>query len=135
MLARRLARPMLSSIFVVAGFNTLRNPDRVAPTAHKFLEKVKTQLPQPIAGVVPTDGTTAVRLNAGVQFVAGLLLATGRSPRLASLTLAAGLVPTTLAGHAFWTFDDPATRARQQTQFLKNLSMMGGLLVAATDAV
>lgn len=63
----------------------------------------------------------------------GLMLATGRFPRVSSFVLAASLVPTTLAGHPFWQEQDKAKRAQQQTQFFKNLSLMGGLIIAAVD--
>lgn len=133
MLVRRLARPMLASTFVVAGVRSMRSPDHSAPMAEAFLEKARSVLPQPIAGLLPSDGASAVRANAAVHFVGGLLLTTGRMTRVSSLALAATLVPTTLAGHAFWTYDDPAQRNMHQIQFLKNLSMMGGLLLAAAD--
>ena len=65
--------------------------------------------------------------------MAGLALATGRLPRLSSLILAGTLVPTTLAGHRFWEKSDSGERQAQQIQFTKNLSMLGGLLIAAVD--
>lgn len=133
MLVRRLARPMLSAVFVVAGFNTLRNPDAAAPAAAAFMDKAKSVVPQPLGGLLPKDGAAAVRFNGAVHVVAGLLLATGRVPRLASLTLAASLIPTTVAGHAFWAQDDPAARRQHLLQFAKNVSVMGGLMLAATD--
>ena len=43
------------------------------------------------------------------------------------------MIPTTLAGHSYWTHDDPAARAQQRTQFHKNLAMIGGLLLAVLD--
>jgi uncharacterized membrane protein YphA (DoxX/SURF4 family) len=49
------------------------------------------------------------------------------------LVLATTLIPTTLAGHAFWAEEDPQARAQQRIQFLKNASMFGGLLLAALD--
>ncbi len=133
MIVRRLARPMLSSIFVTAGFSSVRNPDPKAPAAAPLLDKLRSLLPPQAAALIPTDTATAVRLNGGVQVVGGLLLATGRVPRVASLALAGSLVPTTLAGHPFWQEDDPAKRAHQQVQFFKNLSLLGGLLIAAVD--
>src|SRR3954451_10277041 len=74
-----------------------------------------------------------VRVNAATQLVGGLALATGRFPRLSALALAGSLVPTTYVGHPFWSEDDGAAKRTQQTQFFKNLSMLGGLLLAAAD--
>jgi uncharacterized membrane protein YphA (DoxX/SURF4 family) len=49
------------------------------------------------------------------------------------LLLAASLAPTTVAGHRFWEYDDKAQRQQQQIHFFKNLSMLGGLILAAMD--
>jgi len=124
---------MLSAIFVTAGFNAVRNPDRTAPAAAPVVDKMRSVLPDQVASLIPADPATAVRVNGAVHVVGGLLLATGRFPRVASLALAGSLVPTTLAGHAFWQEDDPAKRAQQQAHFFKNISLMGGLLIAAVD--
>ncbi|WOC12134.1 DoxX family protein [Gordonia sp. MP11Mi] len=77
---------------------------------------------------LPVDNETVVRANGVVQAVGGLLISAGVAPRLAAAGVLASLVPTTLAGHAFWNYDDPALRGQQQTQFLKNVMMAGGLV-------
>jgi hypothetical protein len=56
-----------------------------------------------------------------------------RFSRPAAVLLAGSLLPTTLAGHAFWKPETPADRAAQLTQFLKNVGLFGGLLLAAVD--
>jgi len=119
---------MLASIFVVQGYDTFRRPERVAPRAEPVVRPLAERIP-----VVPARAEDAVRLNGAVQMVAGSLLALGRLPRLAALAIAGTLVPTTLAGHRFWEAGDAASRAQQRIHFLKNLSMLGGLLTAAAD--
>ena len=47
--------------------------------------------------------------------------------------LAATLVPSTAAGHAFWKAPTPAIKADEQVHFFKNVSMIGGLLMATLD--
>lgn len=81
---------------------------------------------------LPFQTETYVRVNAAVQVGAGLLLATGRLPRVASAALAVTLVPTTIAGHPFWEAEGDERRA-ERTQFLKNASLLGGLILAAVD--
>ncbi|MDP9497761.1 MAG: DoxX family protein [Actinomycetota bacterium] len=114
---RALARPLLAAMFVAGGADALRDPGgRVAAVR-------AAGLPQP---------ERLVQVNAVVHLVGGLALATGRVPRLAALALAGSLVPTTVVGHPFWSV--PADqRQGQQIHFLKNLSMLGGLLLAAAD--
>ncbi|MDX6338847.1 MAG: hypothetical protein QOG05_6187 [Streptosporangiaceae bacterium] len=125
---RALARPMLASIFIVQGYETLRRPERVAPRAEKVVGPLKERV-----DALPDDTEQLVRINGGVQLVAGSLLAIGRFPRLSALALAATLVPTTLAGHPYWEAKDDQERAQQRIHFLKNLTMLGGLLIAAAD--
>jgi putative oxidoreductase len=131
-LIRLVARPMLASIFIAQGIKTLRDPDaatvlakpvtdRVVPVMHKYAPKA------------PTEAKTLVRVNAAVHVGAGLMLATSRFPRISSLVLAASMVPTTIAGYAFWQADDPAKRSAQREHFLKNVGLVGGLLVAGVD--
>jgi putative oxidoreductase len=119
---------MLASIFAVQGFETLRRPERVSARAEPVV--------QPIAERVsarPANTEQAVRINGAIQLVAGSLLAIGRLPRLSALAIAATLVPTTLAGHRFWEADDEEDRAQQRIHFLKNLAILGGLLITAAD--
>ena len=127
MLGRRLARPMLAAVFVSSGIDVLRRPGPRAEMAAPVATKVAEPLP------LPSDPEQLVKINAGVQVVAGLLLALGRFPRLAATALAGSLVPTTLAGHRFWEHDDPAKRSQQQIHFLKNVGLLGGLILAALD--
>ncbi|MPZ74191.1 MAG: DoxX family membrane protein [Nitriliruptorales bacterium] len=126
---RRVARPLLASVFVTAGVDTIRNPGPRVPIAEEVAAPVTQRLP----GMDEHDTEQLVRINGGVQFVAGTMLALGRLPRLSSLALAATLLPTTAAAHKFWEFDDPAQRKQQQIHFFKNLSLFGGLLLASAD--
>ena len=127
-LAHRIARPLLAATFVTGGVEALRNPKPKVPAA----EDVAPPVAQPIP-FLPDDTEQLVKIDAGVKIVAGLMLATGRLPRLAALALCGSLVPTTLAGHRFWEEEDPASRGEQQIHFLKNVGLLGGLLFAALD--
>ncbi|UEA61701.1 DoxX family membrane protein [Gordonia otitidis] len=133
MILRRIARPMLASVFIVSGFEALRDPQKRAEVAEPFLESTVGVLPDEVTSVIPTDPVTLVRVNGGVQLASGVLLASGKFPRFASAVLAASLAPTTFAGHPFWEESDPVARNMHRTHFLKNLSLMGGLLISAAD--
>ena len=126
-LTRRLARPLLASVFVSGGIDTLRNPGPRAKLAEPMASKAADVLP------LPDDTELLVKINAGVQIGAGLLLATGRFPRLAALTLAGSIIPTTAAGHRFWEEEDDMKKKQQQIHFFKNVSILGGLILAAVD--
>jgi putative oxidoreductase len=133
MLVRRIARPLLASSFVYGGIDTLRNPQSRVPGAAPVVEQITKTADQQLPVQVPRDVEQWVRVNAGAQVAAGSLLALGRLPRLSALVLSASLVPTTLAGHRFWEHEDPKERFGQTAHFAKNLSMLGGLLIAAVD--
>lgn len=130
--SRLLARPMLASMFVVGGLNALKNAPALAAKAEKITDSVVPAVRN--AGIpLPQDPVTLVRINAGVQLAAAAALASGHLPRLASATLAMTLVPTTVAGHQYWNESDPAQRTNQKLHFFKNVSMLGGLMIAAGD--
>jgi uncharacterized membrane protein YphA (DoxX/SURF4 family) len=114
---------MLASIFVVDGIRHLINPELKIDTARWVLDKAGPQL-EKADPRIPTDPRTVVRAKAASDVVAGLALATGHFTRPAAAILAAGLVPTTAASFA---------QDKQPTELLKNLGLIGGLLLAAAD--
>ena len=126
-LVRRVARPLLASMFVVGGLDALRHPGARADKAAPLVDK----LAEPLG--LPDDPELLVRANGAAMVAGGALLAVGRLPRVAASVLAASLVPTTIAGHPFWEEQDPAARKQQRTHFLKNLGLLGGVLLAAVD--
>ncbi len=131
-LVRLVARPMIASSFVWAGVKNLQRPGPQAAKSEPIAERVRPVLeksPVPI----PTDTKSLVRVNAGIQVAAGAMLALGWFPRAAALVLAGSMVPTTLAEHAFWESDSVSERKTQLTQFLKDVSLAGGLLIAGFD--
>ncbi|MDQ2679007.1 MAG: DoxX family protein [Actinomycetota bacterium] len=114
----RAGRLLLAGQFVYGGYLAARDPG-ARPAA---LER---------AGM--PGGADLVRLNGGAMVVGGLALGAGVLPRAASIGLIASLLPTTVIGHPFWREQDPAARSAHTLQFVKNLSMLGGLLIAATS--
>jgi len=133
-LVRLIARPMLASMFVVGGYNAYKNADSMAKKAQPVTDKVVPQVKKMAPSApIPTDSVTLVKLNAATQIGAGLMLATGKLPRLSANVLALTMAPTTAAGHPFWEEKDPGARANQMVHFFKNVSMMGGLLLAGVD--
>ncbi len=131
-IVRLAARPLLASMFVVGGLDSVRNAgkkaDAAEPVTDRLVPLLRKAIPQ-----LPEDPATLVRINGAAQIGAALMLATGRLPRTSATVLAATLVPTTAAGHRFWEEKDPQRKATQRVHFFKNASMLGGLLLAAVD--
>jgi uncharacterized membrane protein YphA (DoxX/SURF4 family) len=132
MLIRRIARPLLSAVFIGQGVETLRNPKVTAGAAEPTMAALRT-LPDPVSSKVPTEPETAARINAAVQVGGGLLLATGKLPRVASAALAFTVIPGSLGAHLFWNETDPERKAQKRREFLGDLSLLGGLIIASAD--
>jgi uncharacterized membrane protein YphA (DoxX/SURF4 family) len=127
-ISRRLGRPLLSSIFVFGGLDAVRHPDNKVKAAEPVAQPIAQKVPG-----LPKDTETLVRLNGMVQVVAGAALAIGKFRRIAALALIGSIIPTTAAGHRFWEETDDAAKAQQLIHFLKNLGLLGGLILAAVD--
>ena len=127
-LSRAVARPLLASMFISGGLDSVRHPETKVAAAQGVTDQLRTVVPS-----LPKDTATLVRFNGMVQLGAGVMLATGRAPRLASLALIGSILPTTYAGHRFWEETDEKIRAQQRVHFLKNLGLLGGLILAAVD--
>jgi uncharacterized membrane protein YphA (DoxX/SURF4 family) len=124
---RPAARILTGSTYALLGFDALRAPGKRVDTAAPMLAAIRKVVP------LPADDELVVRGNAAVQVLGGALLALGLAPRLSALAVAGSLIPTTLAGHAYWTIEDPEARKQQRIQFHKNMALIGGLLFAALD--
>ncbi len=107
-------RLLLSGIFISGGSSAFLQPGG----RPKAVEKAGIPAPH-----------QAVLLNGAAMTIGGAAIATGIFPKLASIGLIASLIPTTLVGHAFWNEKDPQAMAMQRIQFLKNLGLIGGLLL------
>ncbi|MFW0151305.1 DoxX family membrane protein [Mycobacterium sp. smrl_JER01] len=132
MLIRRVARPMLSAVFISRGIEALRSPKPATDATRQTLEGL-SKLPDPVGTNVPSNAETVAKVTAAVQIGGGLLLATGRLPRVASAALALSVVPSSLGGHAFWNETDPERKADERRAFVTDVSLIGGLIIAAVD--
>ncbi len=136
-LLRAAARTLLASYFVASGVKALRDPGPLVPAAEpladRFVPLVKQYAPDQVASFIPEDAKTLVRVNGAAQVIGGLALASGKGRRVGSLLLAGSLIPSTIAKHPFWSREDPEEKALDKSQFIKNLSLLGGVLLAAGD--
>lgn len=108
-----LGRIALGAIFVKSGFQKLM-------TLGAFAASLASR-------GVPQSSVWAV-IGATVEFVGGIMIITGFRTRLASLLLILFVIGATGISHRFWEFADAARRA-QESQFFKNLAIIGGFLL------
>ncbi|BBX82333.1 DoxX family protein [Mycolicibacterium aubagnense] len=132
MIIRRIARPLLATAFIGQGVETLLNIDSGAQAVRPALDGLK-DMPDPVARNLPSNAVAVARATAAAQVGGGLLLATGRIPRVASAVLAATVIPANLGNHMFWAENDPEAKAAKRRGFLADLSMLGGLILASAD--
>src|SRR5580698_10569531 len=125
---KRLARPLLASMFISGGIDAVRNSERKVKAADAVVRPMAR-----VAPWLPADTEMLVRFNGAVQVGAGILLAAGKFKRLSSVALIVSIIPTTYAGHRFWEESDDERRAQQRTHFLKNLGLLGGLILQASE--
>ncbi|WP_307670332.1 DoxX family membrane protein [Streptomyces sp. V2I9] len=133
---RRFARPLLASKFIRDGYAAVRNP--VVPAAGGEAVRGAAGAPSRLP-LLPEDPVQLVRLQGAVQLGAGLLLALGRAPRSASAALAVTVVSSALTPYLYRatgdsdTDPDPEAGAAERAELLANVSLLGGLLIAAAD--
>ncbi|GAA1512581.1 DoxX family protein [Brevibacterium permense] len=124
-LLQTAGRMLTAPIFITGGLSAVKDPAGKAAMAESTLDTMREYVPG-----LPDDNELLVRINGGVQILAGATLVFGIKPRLSALTLAGSLIPTTLAGHSFWEMEGGEAKAHQ-TQFSKNLAALGGLMLIA----
>ena len=108
-----LARILLSSIFVFGAFGTIQN---FSEGAEELRTKHFPKAPWALGVAVTLEVMGAFSLISGVR------------PRLGASALVVFLVPVTLTYHNFWAYGG-ASRGSQVIHFLKNIAILGGLLV------
>jgi len=124
-----LARVLLSQIFLMSGVSKLLGWSGMlgytSANFHRFL------------GWYGADGLAAaldpmlpvlLGLAAATEIIFGLSVFLGFRARLGALVLFLFLIPTTLVFHSFWTHPE-AQHQEQMINFMKNLAIMGGLLL------
>ncbi len=132
-LIRTLARPLLASPAVLGGVDALRHPESAAEVSERAASGLVHRIPK----LDKLGPDAAVRVNGGLMLASGALLAAGRAPRLASLAMAATLLPPLVERAKEYKANpkdgDPAARAEQRKDLLRSAGVLGGVLLAAVD--
>ncbi|BCT76726.1 hypothetical protein SCMU_25680 [Sinomonas cyclohexanicum] len=124
---RLIARPLLGSSFIVAGASKLKNADDTAEQLSPALRRAADALP------VHVDEKLLARAVGASQLGAGVLFALGKAPRLSASVLA---ITSALNAFVEWRSADISTpdgRGARRSGLLKNLSLLGGVLLASVD--
>ena len=112
-LAALVGRILLALIFVISGYGKIAGFAGVTG----YIASKGLPMPAVLAG-----------LTVALEVVGGLLILSGWKSRWVALIFFLWLIPTSVIFHAFWSVP-PEQVSAQQIQFLKNVSIMGGMLL------
>ena len=130
---RKFARPMLASVFIADGVETLLNQKDHREGASELIARVRAITPYQYISYLPSSETVVLQSIATTKIVAGSAYALGKAPRLAATALVAAQIPTMLARHAFWETQDPKEQKNRRAGFLTDTALLGGLFLATAD--
>ncbi|RNE48305.1 DoxX family protein [Corynebacterium alimapuense] len=130
---RKIARPMIASVYIADGADTLINTSEHVDGAQALLRQVRVVLPRQCARNLPTDPELIVRSLGLAKVGAGSTLAVGFFPRVSATVLAAAAIPTMLSRHSFWETQDTEERAARRSGFLTSFALLGGLMITSMD--
>ncbi len=128
-----LGRAALSLIFIAAGVKTLLDwhlkEQELVNVLHDWMSfNLGVDWMQQSLEFALTSTTILLAAAVFCQIVGGLLVFLGISVRLGALLLILFMAPATFLFHHFWTLLGP-DREMQTVLFMKNLSILGGLLI------
>lgn len=130
-LIRKVARPLLGASFIAGGVDRLRRPQEAGEELQATLDDIASAVPQ--AESAASNPKLAAQVLGGVQVGAGVLLAAGKFPRLAALALCGAHKVNSYAEYRSASTQTEAEVAAQRKNLLKNISILGGVILAAVD--
>lgn len=130
---RKLARPMLASVFVWEGVDNLRNASEHVKETEGFLKTVRKAVPSEYQGYIPNDPELVTRAIGGAKVGAGSTLALGKAPRTSAAVLAAATLPNLIGKNNFWAADNKEDKESRRNGFVTNTALLGALFIATQD--
>lgn len=130
-LARVIARPLIASSFVFSGVDRLRNAGATAPQLKPVLAGVSKVVPS--AAAVTSNEKLVGQVLGATQVGAALLLGIGRFSRVAAILLTVTATVNTMVDYRSADASSSEGKKARRTQLLKNLSLIGAVLLAAVD--
>ncbi len=73
--------------------------------------------------------SAAIGISAIIEIAAAVMIIVGFRARLGAAALFLWMIPVSVMMHAFWTISDPMSMQINMIMFMKNLAIMGGMLM------
>ena len=112
-----LGRAIFGGYFLYSGIN-------------HFLQKQNLSGYAEAKGIPAAD--LAVQASGAMMILGGLSLLTGYKPKVGSALITAFLAGVTPSMHRFWSEDNPQQRQNEMINFMKNVALIGGAMLAAS---
>ncbi len=127
-----LGRILISLIFILAAIGQIldwQGSLQLLSSGLRTWSGYATSMPSllPVVDMLQSHASLALIIAVVFMLLGGLLVFFGIKTRFGAFLLLLFLIPTTLIMHAFWILHTP-DRELQMTMFMKNLSIMGGVL-------
>ena len=107
-----VGRVLIGWIFISSGWRKLLDIPAFAATMGR------RDLPEFLGYVAPP-----------VEFFGGVCIVLGLATRYVSLVMLLFMIIATFSSHRYWNFTDPAQYTAQNSNFWKNVSMTGGIVL------
>ncbi len=128
---RFVARPLLATGFVASGVDRLRNANDTAKQLQPTLDRARGLVPA--AAPVLSNELLVARIMGATQVGAGVLLGLGKFSRLAALALTVTSGLNAMVEYKEADASSPEAKKARRNQLLKNLSLIGAVLLASVD--
>ena len=127
MVLRALARPLLASWFVYGGVESILEPKSRAERSAPVVKPRHAEV-----GFTDVSTEDLVKIHGVATVIAATALAMSRTPKTSAVALTGLAAITVAAGRPFWREKDEDQRNAEFEQFLKNVALLGGVMLAAT---
>lgn len=130
-IVRFVARPLLASSFIASGVDRLKNSANTAEQLRPVLERAGKTVPS--AKPVTSNAEMVAKVVSGTQIGAGVLLGIGKLSRFAATLLVASSALNAVVEYRSADGSSKEAKAQRRNQLLKNVSLIGAVLLAAVD--
>lgn len=127
MFLRTIARPLLASWFIYGGIESIIDPEHRAERSGRMVAPVLKE-----AGFEDVPTTALVQAHGVATVAAATALAFSKTPKTAATALGLLTAVTVAAGRPFWLEEPGHAREAGREAFVKNISLLGGVMIAAT---
>lgn len=130
-IVRFVARPLLASSYIASGVDRLRNSEDTAAQLRPALQQIGSAVPS--AKSITSNEKLVAKVVGGAQVGAGVLLGIGKLTRLAALVLVGSSALNAIVEFRSADTSTKEGRTDRRNQLLKNVSLIGAVLLAAVD--